>query len=107
MNSMTLAGAVIFTTDGRSWAADYVNAAECETAARRMHDDNSQQGWEALKGCVEKHYARGSFTYLNLVTGGFWDEDLQTRPDAARLVAHIIALTIINHDVDMRSADLF
>jgi hypothetical protein len=79
--------------DARSWAAEYANAAECETAARRMHDDNSLQGWEALKGCVEKQrYARGVFTHLNLVTGGFWDEDLQTRPDAARLIARVIAL---------------
>jgi hypothetical protein len=78
--------------DARSWVADYVNAAECETAARRMHNDDPEPGWEALKACVEKQYARGSFTYLNVVTGGFWDEDLQTRPDAARLVARIIAL---------------
>src|SRR5260370_39864555 len=70
--------------DARSWVGDYVNAAECETAARRLHNDEPQPGWEALKACVEKQYPRGSFTYLNLVTGGVWGEKLPTRPRPGR-----------------------
>src|SRR5260370_32711916 len=30
--------------DARSWVGDYVNAAECETAARRLHNDEPQPG---------------------------------------------------------------
>jgi hypothetical protein len=58
-----------------------------------MHKQNPNQGWEALRACVEKsHFARGQFTHLTLLTNGFWDEDLQTRPEAPRLLARIIAL---------------
>lgn len=79
--------------DAKAWVADQVTAIECEAAARRIREVNAQQGWEALRACIEKtRFARGAFTHLNLLTSGAWDEDLRSRPDAARLIAKVIAL---------------
>jgi hypothetical protein len=91
--------------DAKSWVAEQANAAECEQGARRLRDRNPQQGWEALRACVDRtRYARGAFTHLNLITSGFWDEDLQTRPEAARLIAKIIALRGGDVDGDLPAA---
>src|SRR5437879_5355746 len=58
-----------------------------------MHQNNADQGWAALNACVERtRWPRGEFTLLERLTGGFWDLDLQTRSDAPRLVARVIAL---------------
>src|SRR5438552_14647745 len=79
--------------DARAFAADQLSPAECETAARQMHQNNADQGWAALSACVERtRWPRGEFTLLERLTGGFWDLDLQTRSDAPRLVARVIAL---------------
>src|SRR5947209_5826759 len=62
--------------EARSWVDQYGNAVECEAAARKLRDRNPQNGWDALRACVEKtRFSRGAFTYLNLLTSGFWDED--------------------------------
>ena len=79
--------------DARAFAADQLSPAECESAARQMHQNNADQGWAALSACVERtRWPRGEFTLLERLTGGFWDLDLQTRSDAPRLVARVIAL---------------
>ena len=79
--------------DARTWVADQTNASECEAGARRIHERNAAQGWDALRACVEKpSFSRGQFTQLNLLVSGYWDQELQTRPEAARLAARIIAL---------------
>ncbi len=79
--------------DPRAFAADQLTPAECETAARQLRPGSADQAWDALKACVERsRWPRGEFTQLERLTGGFWDQDLQTRPDAPRLIAKIIAL---------------
>ena len=91
--------------DAKSWVAEQANAVECEQGARRLHDRNAAQGWEALRACVDKtRYPRGAFTNLNLVTSGYWDEELQTRPETARMIAKIIAQRGGDVDGDLPSA---
>jgi hypothetical protein len=79
--------------DARQFAAEQLTPLECETAARRLRATSADQGWEALKACVERsRWPRGEFTHLERLTAGAWDQDLQDRPDAPRLVARVIAL---------------
>src|SRR5438477_439836 len=79
--------------DARAYAADQLSPGECETGARQLRQTSADQAWDALKACVERsRWPRGEFTILERLTGGFWDQDLQARPDAPRLIAKIIAL---------------
>lgn len=79
--------------DAKSFAGEQLTPAECESAARQLRKTNPGQAWEALKACVDRtRWPRGEFTQLERLTGGFWDEDLQSRPDAPRLIAKVIAL---------------
>src|SRR5438876_2007773 len=79
--------------DAKNFAATQMTPAECESAARRIHDGNPADGWAALTACIDRpRWARGEFTLLQHLTGGFWDSELQTRPEAPRLLARVIAL---------------
>jgi hypothetical protein len=79
--------------DARAFAAEQPTPAECETAARVQRQTSPDQAWDALRACVERsRWPRGEFTQLERLTGGFWDQDLQTRADAPRLIARVIAL---------------
>ena len=81
------------TFDPKAFAADQFTPADCEMAARDIHRTSADDGWNALRACIERtRWPRGEFTLLERLTGGFWDLELQTRPDAPRLVARIIAL---------------
>jgi hypothetical protein len=43
--------------------------------------------------CIERsRWPRGEFTHLELLTRGTWDHELQTRPEAPRVIAKIVAL---------------
>jgi hypothetical protein len=78
--------------DPRAFAASQPSPWECETAARRLRDTSPEQAWTGLVACIERQgWPRGDFTYLERITGGFWDQDLTTRPDAPRVIARIIA----------------
>jgi hypothetical protein len=73
------------------FAAGQSTPVDCERAARALpdHDD----AWAALSACVDRsRWPLGEFTRLDLLTSGFWDHDLQSRADAPRLVAKVIAL---------------
>lgn len=79
--------------DGRVFASGQATPAECERAARILHEVNADQGWTALKGCIERsRWPRGEFTLLQNLTSGFWDDELQHRDDAPRVLARVIAL---------------
>ena len=79
--------------DAKAFADGQLTPAECETAARQLHDSSADQGWNGLRACIERlRWPRGEFTQLGRLTGGYWDQELQTRPDAPYLVARIIAL---------------
>src|SRR5205814_5939141 len=78
--------------DAKAFAAGQPSSFDCESSARRLHESSPDQAWAALGACVERQgWSRGDFTSLERITGGFWDEDLTTRPDAPRLIARIIA----------------
>ena len=78
--------------DPRAFAASQPSPWDCESAARRLRDTAPEQAWAALVACIERQgWPRGDFTYLELITGGFWDQDLTTRPDAPKMIARIIA----------------
>ena len=79
--------------DAKGFAASQLTPLECEKGARNLRDFNPDQGWSALVACIERsRWPRGEFTQLELLTGGFWDQDLQKRPEAPRLIAKVVAL---------------
>ena len=79
--------------DAKYFASTQLSPSECETGARRLHETSADNGWDGLKACIERsRWPRGEFTLLERLTGGFWDEDLQKRPDAPRILARVIAL---------------
>jgi hypothetical protein len=79
--------------DAKGFAADQLTPLECEKSARQLYEIRPDQGWAALVACVERsRWPRGEFTHLELLTRGTWDQELQTRPDAARMIAKVVAL---------------
>lgn len=79
--------------DARGFAAGQLTPIECEKAARNLREVSPEQGWAGLSACIQRsRWPRGEFTHLELLTGGAWDQDLQTRPEAPRLMAKVVAL---------------
>jgi hypothetical protein len=79
--------------DAKGFAADQLTPLECEKSARQLYELRPDQGWAALVACVERsRWPRGEFTHLELLTRGTWDQELQTRPEAARMIAKVVAL---------------
>jgi hypothetical protein len=74
-------------SDPKAFAAQFTLAAECEAAARKQRAAAPDTGWAILKACVD----RGKFSALHKLLEGDWDEDFQTRPDAAPLLTRVIA----------------
>jgi hypothetical protein len=77
----------LLETNPTAWAARFRKGAECEAAAREARTISSNSAWRALRACA----ARGDFKALTRLTDGFWDADLQTRPDAAPLLGAVLA----------------
>jgi len=79
------------TFNARVWVGWQETALDCEASARAMRSSNPQHAWEALRACIQiGRFSRGPFTQIALLTG-YWDEELRTRSDAARLVGQVIA----------------
>jgi hypothetical protein len=79
--------------DAKGFAADQLTPLECEKSARQLYELKPDQGWAALVACVERsRWPLGEFTHLELLTRGTWDHELQTRPEAARMIAQVVAL---------------
>jgi hypothetical protein len=71
-----------------AWAARFATkGADCEATSRALRPTNANTAWRALKACV----AKTDFKSFRRLTEGFWDADLQARPDAAQLLGAIIA----------------
>ncbi|RKH16597.1 hypothetical protein D7X74_14890, partial [Corallococcus sp. CA047B] len=73
--------------DARAFTARYPTPATCEGAARRLQATSRDDAWLALKVCSESP----AFTQLGAVLGSAWAEDLRVRPDAANLIARVVA----------------
>jgi hypothetical protein len=79
------------TFNARVWVSWQETAMDCEASARAMRQSNPAHSWEALRACIEiGRFSRGPFTQIALLTS-FWDEELRTRQDAARVVGQVIA----------------
>ena len=79
--------------DAKGFAAAQLSPVDCEKGARQLYEMRPDQGWAALVACVERsRWPRGEFTHLELLTRGAWDQELQTRPDAARVIARVVAM---------------
>jgi len=75
-----------------AFAKEQLSPSECEKAARELRQTQPNDAWAALVACAQRdRWPRGEFTVLDRVTGGFWDDDLQRRPDAPWLIARMIA----------------
>lgn len=75
------------SADPKAFTARYPNPALCEAAARRLQAESRDEGWAALKACIELT----PFTQIRALLGGAWAEDLRVRPDAASLIARVVA----------------
>jgi hypothetical protein len=78
--------------DAGAWVAMQDGARDCEQSARAIRRDNPDEGWQAMRACVEKgKFARGAkFVELEQVVTN-WASELTARPDAPSLLAQLIA----------------
>lgn len=73
--------------DAATFAARHRTPGQCEAAARRYQGSSRDVAWEALRACVDGMH----FTALQALLGPAWAKDLQTRPEAAALLARVVA----------------
>ena len=78
--------------DATAWVAMQDGARDCEQSARSIRKDNPEEGWQALRACIEKgKFARGAkFVELEQVVNN-WAAELSARPDAPSALAQLIA----------------
>jgi hypothetical protein len=74
--------------DARTFASQYSNPSACEQQARRFLPISREEAWLALKACVEGTY----FTQLQALMSRAWDQEIRSRPEAASLLAKVVAL---------------
>lgn len=84
--------------DARTFAAQYSNPTVCERQARRYLPVSRDDAWAALKACVEGTH----FTQLQALLERAWNQELRTRPDAASLLARVVALRGGSVEGDLR-----
>jgi hypothetical protein len=75
------------SADPKAYAARIDRADQCEQVARGAQAASRERAWELLRACVDK----GNFTPIRRLLDGAWDKDLQSRSDAAQLIAKVIA----------------
>ncbi|PTL85292.1 hypothetical protein [Vitiosangium sp. GDMCC 1.1324] len=71
----------------KDFGARYATPAQCEVAARKRLLSSRDEGWAALKSCVEQMH----FTLLDALLSDAWAEELRVRPDAAQVIAQVVA----------------
>lgn len=71
----------------KAFGARYATPAQCEVAARKLQASSRDDAWAALKSCVDRMH----FTLLNALLSDAWAEDLRVRPDAAQVLAQVVA----------------
>jgi hypothetical protein len=73
--------------DARTFAQRYPNPETCEAAARQLRLSSPDDGWAALRACVNGTH----FTQIRSLLVPEWEEDLKTRKDAATLLTKVVA----------------
>lgn len=71
----------------RAFVARNRTPAQCEAAARQLQQRSRDEAWAALRACVNGM----RFTALRAVLKPAWTKDLMERPDAAALIARVVA----------------
>lgn len=82
----------------QTFAAQYSNPALCERQARRYLPTSHDDAWAALKACVDGTH----FTLLQALTSRAWNSEIRTRPEAAALIAKVIAMRGGSVEGDLR-----
>lgn len=75
------------TFNPSTFAAQYANPAVCEREARRYLRYSRENAWAALKSCVEGT----PFTQLQALLAPEWSQELRSRPEAASVLAKVVA----------------
>lgn len=73
--------------DPAGYAARYPQPLECEVMARQLQARSRDDAWRALQACVKT----GNFWPLRALLSPAWLPDLRFRPDAANLLAQVVA----------------
>jgi hypothetical protein len=73
--------------DPAAYAARYPQPLECEVMARSLQASSREQAWSVLQACV----STGRFWPLRALLTPAWLPDLRMRPDAANLLARVVA----------------
>lgn len=73
--------------DARTFAQRYPNPDTCEAAARQLRKTSANDGWAALRACVNGTH----FTLIRSLLVPEWDADLKSRQDAAQLLTKVVA----------------
>ncbi|WP_224248174.1 hypothetical protein [Hyalangium gracile] len=82
----------------QTFANQYSNPSACERQARRFLPTSRDEAWAALKACVEGTY----FTQLQALISRTWEQELRSRPEAASLLAKVVALRGGSVEGDLR-----
>ncbi|WP_224363024.1 hypothetical protein [Hyalangium versicolor] len=82
----------------KTFASQYSNPSACERQARRFLPTSRDEAWAALKACVNGTY----FTQLQSLIGQAWDQEIRSRPEAASLLAKVVALRGGSVEGDLR-----
>lgn len=82
----------------QTFAAQYSNPTSCERQARRYLSVSRDDAWAALKACVDGTH----FTLLQALTSRVWNNEIRTRPEAAALIAKVIAMRGGSVEGDLR-----
>ena len=73
--------------DPQTFTSQFPNPAACERQARRYLPISHDEAWKALKACVEGT----PFTQLQALMSRAWQPELRSRPEAASLLAKVVA----------------
>jgi hypothetical protein len=82
----------------QTFVSQYSNPSACERQARRFLPISRDDAWAALKACVNGTY----FTQLQALTTRAWEQELRSRPEAASLLAKVVALRGGSVEGDLR-----
>ena len=73
--------------DPQTFTSQFSNPNACERQARRFLPISRDEAWTALKACVDGT----QFTQLQAVISQAWEQELRSRPEAASLLAKVVA----------------
>jgi hypothetical protein len=84
--------------EARRIAVAHDAAHTCEITARSMAKRAPERGWQVMRECIR----RSDFSDLEILIEGQWAEELNQEPDAASLLAHVIAVRGGDVGADLR-----